>query len=157
MNKRLKRFVECILIFLSVGTFYYIIEVIYKGITSNNWHSHWTMFILSGAMGIVAMLLNDIFTYEIGILSQSFICTIICTTLEYFVGINWNSDYSIWCYLDMPMNLDGQICLTFSCIWFVLFTIIIPILDYVEWKVFDYKIETPPYYKIFGKKIFQFK
>ena len=33
----------------------------------------------------------------------------------------------------------------------------IPILDLIEWKVFKYKPETPPYYKVFGKKIFQFK
>ena len=34
-------------------------------------------------------------------------------------------------------------------------TILIPILDYVEWKVFGYKSDVKPYYKLFGKKIFE--
>ena len=151
-NKILKRIVECLLIFVSVGTLYFIIECIYK-----QEMSHWTMFCLAGLVGIFGMLLNDRFTYEMDFLLQVFICTVVTTILEYFVGIFWNADYSIWCYLNLPFNLHGQICLLFSCIWAILFTILIPILDYIEWKVFKYKVYTPPYYKIFDKIIFRFK
>ena len=150
-----KHILEGLLVFISVGTVYYIIEVLYKW--GDSVSPHWTMFLLSGFMGLVAMCLNNIFTYKLDFLLQISICTIVCTALEYLVGIIWNSDYSIWCYLNIPFNLHGQICLLFSCIWAVLFTILIPILDYVEWKVFKYKPDTPPYYNIFGKEIFNMK
>lgn len=148
----LKRLLECLLIFLSVGTVYFIMECIYKQRLS-----HWSMFCLSGVCGLIAMLLNDKFTYEMDILLQVLICTIITTFLEYMVGITINKKYTIWCYLNLPLNLNGQICLLFSCIWFVLFCLLIPILDYVEWKIFKYLPNTPPYYKLFGKKIFELK
>lgn len=151
LNIVLKRILECLLVFISVGSLYFCIEVIYKQSLS-----HWTMFCLSGFMGLIAMLLNDKFTYELDFSLQVLICTIVCTGLEYLIGIIWNADYSIWCYLNLPFNLHGQICLLFSCIWAVLFTILIPILDYIEWKIFKYKVDTPPYYKVFGKKIFQY-
>ena len=151
-NKILKRIVECLLIFVSVGTLYFIIECIYKQDVS-----HWTMFCLSGFVGVLGMLLNDKFTYEMDFLLQVFICTFVTTVLEYMVGVIWNTDYSIWDYRHLMFNLDGHICLLFTCIWAILFIILIPILDYVEWKVFKYKVYTPPYYKMFGKTIFRFK
>lgn len=156
MNKQIKRIIECLLVFISVGTLYYCIEIVFKGITANNWHSDISMALLSGTMGVIAMLLNDHFTYEMDILLQVIICAVVCTILEYIVGITCNADYSIWDYRGLSYNVDGQICLLFSCIWAVLFAILIPILDYVEWKIFKYKTDTPPYYKLFGKKIFQF-
>lgn len=152
INNALKRIIECLLVFISVGTLYFIIECIYK-----QEMSHWTMFCLAGFVGVIGMLLNDRFTYEMDFLLQVFICTFVTTVLEYIVGIIWNTDYSIWCYLNLPYNLDGQICLLFSCIWAILFTICIPILDYVEWKVFKYKADTPPYYKICGRTVFRFE
>lgn len=157
MNKIAKRIIECLLVFVSVGTLYYCIEIVYKGLTYNNWHSHWTMAMIAGMMGIIAMTLNDKFTYEIDYLLQVLICAVVCTVLEYAVGIIWNVDYSIWDYRGQFMNIDGQICLLFSCIWMVLFAILIPILDYIEWKVFKYRPYTPPYYKMFGKIVFRFK
>ena len=138
-------------IFVFVGTLYFIIECVYKQRLS-----HWSMFVLAGFVGLIAMLLNDNFTYEMDILLQVIICAVVCTILDYIVGITCNADYSIWDYRGLSYNVDGQICLLFSCIWAVLFAILIPILDYVEWKVFKYKTDTPPYYKLFGKKIFQF-
>jgi hypothetical protein len=42
-------------------------------------------------------------------------------------------------------------------VWYILVAIIIPILDYIDWKLFDYKKDTPPYYVVLGKKVFQFK
>lgn len=147
-----KRIMECLLVFISVGTLYFIIECIYK-----QEMSHWTMFCLAGFVGVIGMLLNDRFTYEMDFLLQISICTIITTILEYFVGIIWNADYNIWDYRNLLFNLGGQISLLFSCIWAILFAICIPILDYIEWKVFNYKVDTPPYYKIFGKIVFRFK
>ena len=155
MTKKNKRFVECLLVFLSVGSFYYLLECIYKSACQSG-SPHWTMFILAGFVGLLAMLLNDKFTYEMDFGLQVLVCTIVTTALEYVVGIIFNADYSIWDYRELPMNMNGMICLQFSCLWAFLFTMLIPILDYVERKVFDYKSDVRPYYKICGKKIFQF-
>ena len=155
MTKKNKRFVECLLVFLSVGSFYYLLECIYKSACQSG-SPHWTMFILAGFVGLLAMLLNDKFTYEMDFGLQVLVCTIVTTALEYVVGIIFNADYSIWDYRELPTNMNGMICLQFSCLWAFLFTMLIPILDYVEWKVFDYKSDVRPYYKICGKKIFQF-
>lgn len=151
-NNLVKRIIEYFLVFISVGFLYFIIECIYK-----QRMSHWTMFILAGIVGLLAMLLNDKFTYEMDFLLQILICTILTTIFEYIVGILFNYDYSIWDYRNLYFQINGQISLLFSCIWALLFSIAIPILDYIEWKVFKYDPETAPYYKIFGKNIFQFK
>lgn len=52
---------------------------------------------------------------------------------------------------------DGQVCVPFMLLWVLLISICIPLLDWIDWKIFNYKENTPPYYKLFGKKIFQFK
>lgn len=152
MKHRIKRLIECILVFLSVGTLYFIIECIYKQRLS-----HWSMFILAGSVGLLAMLLNDTFSYELDFGLQVSICTLCTVVLEYVVGRLLNSDYSIWDYRDQVLNLDGQICLGFSFMWFCMFVVLIPILDYVEWKVFKYKEDVQPYYKLFRKAIFRLK
>lgn len=152
MKNILKRIIECLLVFISVGAIYFMSECIFKQRLS-----HWSMFVLAGTVGLLAMLLNDVFTYEIDFGLQILFCTIVTTFLEYCVGITLNADYSIWCYLNLPFNLNGQICLLFSCIWAILFMFLIPILDYIEWKFFKYSPNTPPYYIFFGKKIFGFK
>lgn len=152
MKNKIKRFLECLLVFMSVGTLYFIGECIWK-----NRPSHWSMLLLSGGISLVAMLLNDRFRYEMDFLLQIIICTITTLIGEYLVGITLNRDYSIWDYRELPFSINGQVSLYFAFLWFVLMTFLIPILDYVEWKFFDYKKDTPPYYKVFGKVIFQFK
>lgn len=101
--------------------------------------------------------LNNLFTYDMDFLLQVLFCTLFITTGEYVVGILWNQNYEIWDYRKMPFNLDGQICLIFTLLWALISAIAIPLLDLIEWKVFKYKPETPPYYKIFGNMCFQFK
>lgn len=152
MPNKIKRILECILVFISVGILYFLIECVYK-----QQLSHWSMAVLAGIVGIVAMLLNDKFTYEMDFLLQVGTCTIITTTLEFLVGITLNINYNIWDYRGQVCNLDGQICLLFTSIWFVLFSILIPILDYIEWKIFKYKEDTAPYCKMFGKVVFQMR
>lgn len=98
---------------------------------------------------------NNFFSYDMDYLLQILLCTVCITVCEYYVGITVNKDFIIWDYRNMPWNLNGQICPTFSLVWAGLSAISIPILDWIEWRIFKYKPETPPYYKVFGHKIFQ--
>lgn len=149
MNKYIKRIIECLLVFISVGIIYFVIECIFK-----QRMSHWSMFLLSGFGGVCCMVLNDLYDYKMDFILQVLICTSVIITGEYLVGITLNSSYDIWDYRNQYGNINGQICPLFSFIWAILIAILIPILDCVEWKVFKYKVNTPPYYKIFGRLIF---
>lgn len=141
-------------IFLFSGSVYYAMEIVFK----KSHKSHWTMFILAGLAGAIFIDgLNNLFSYEMDFLLQIFICSTTITVGELIVGLIWNQDYGIWNYTNMPFNYMGQICLPFYFLWMLLSAIFIPFLDYIEWRVFDYKPETPPYYKICNKVIFRFK
>jgi hypothetical protein len=73
-------------------------------------------------------------------------------------GLLYNYDYHIWDYRGLPGTFFWNQCnAIFAIAWFILFAIVIPLIDYIDWRVFHYKEDTPPYYKIFGKVIFQFK
>lgn len=145
------RFVELILMFLFSGTVYMCIELIYRQYTSIS------MGVLGGLCGLFIMLLNDFYTYGMDYLLQGFLSSVFITCSEFLCGQIVNQNYTIWDYRHLPFNIDGQICLPFMLIWLVLALVFIPILDWIEWKVFDYMPGTPPYYKVFGKKIYQFK
>lgn len=143
-----------IAIFLFSGSLYYILEVIFKKTHS----SHWSMFVLAGISSVLFIDgLNNLFSYDMDFLLQIFLCSTAITICELFVGLIVNTDYSIWNYTNMPLNYKGQICLPFYFLWMFLSFIFIPFLDYIEWKIFKYKPDTPPYYKVFGRKIFSFK
>lgn len=78
--------------------------------------------------------------------------------MEGFVGNIINYDYHIWDYRNLPFSFwNSQINLMFIGCWMFIVAVIIPMLDYIDWKLFDYLIDIPPYYKVFGKKIYQFK
>ncbi len=154
-NKFLFYRIYCMIaIFLFSGSLYYILEVIFKKTHS----SHWSMFVLAGISSVLFIDgLNNLFSYEMDFLLQIFLCSTAITICELFVGLIVNTDYSIWNYTNMPLNYKGQICLPFYFLWMLLSFIFIPFLDYIEWKIFKYKPDTPPYYKVFGRKIFSFK
>lgn len=143
-----------IAIFLFSGSLYYTLEVILKKTHS----SHWSMFVLAGISSVLFIDgLNNLFSYDMDFLLQIFLCSTAITICELFVGLIVNTDYNIWNYTNMPLNYKGQICLPFYFLWMFLSFIFIPFLDYIEWKIFKYKPDTPPYYKVFGRKIFSFK
>lgn len=154
-KKIILRIFQLIIIFLLCGTAYSIMEILFKGSERG---THWSMFVLSGLAGVIFIDgLNNIYSYEMDFLLQSFISSIMITIWEYFTGNIFNLDYSIWDYRNMPFNFQGQICLPFTILWFVLAIIFIPVLDYIEWKIFKYKYDTPPYYKICNHVIFKFR
>lgn len=150
----LKRILCHIFVFLFSGTTYYLMEVLYK----ENHTSHWSMFFLAGLSALFFIDgLNDIFSYDMDYLLQCIICATAITVGELIVGLFLNGDYSIWDYRNVPFNYEGQICLPFYFLWMVLSAIFIPVLDYIEWKWFNYESENPPYYKMFGKVIYKFR
>lgn len=148
----IKFLIKIIFIYSFCGGFYLFLETAYRQYTFVE------MYYLAGFLGLIAMLFNNIFSYE-----TDYIVQVICVTTtavfgEGLVGNLFNMDYHIWDYRDLSLSFwNSQINLYFIFIWIIIITCIIPILDYIDWRLFNYKVDTPPYYKIFGRKIFQFK
>lgn len=110
-------------IFIIFGISYFFLEIIYRG------HSHWTMILLGGLVSVLIGLINEI-TPKMEIVCQMLLGTIIITVLEFIFGyiLNLKLGLGIWDYSSLPFNIMGQICLSFSFLWFILSYFII-ILD----------------------------
>ena len=135
------------------GGFYLLLELLWKQ------HSDVSMFLIGGVIGTMCYFINNIFSYDFDYLAQIGICTASATLFEGIVGNIVNLDYKIWDYRNMPFGnfFNNQCNILFVGVWFLLIAVFIPILDYIDWQLFYYMPDTPPYYKVFGRKIFQFK
>lgn len=136
-----KKIFEYSFLWLFGGAIYYFIEIAYRG------YSHWTMYILGGICLIVIGLINEIFPWELSLLYQMIIGGIIVTILEFIFGCIFNLGFhmNIWDYSDVPYNILGQICLSFTFAWMLLSGIAIIIDDYIRYWLFD---EEKPHYHI---------
>lgn len=146
---------ECIkytLLLMFAGFTYVSLEVIFRG------RSDVTMMYCGAICAIPMLVLNNFFTYEMDFGLQVLISALFATGNEWVTGLLVNQDYHIWDYRNVPLHSpDGQICVPFMLLWALIAIIVIPLMDYIDWKLFNYMPYIPPYYKVFGKKIFQFK
>ena len=83
--------------------------------------------------------LNENIPWNWSLLTQGLIGTAIITSLEFLFGyiLNIQLQLNIWDYSHLPFNYKGQICLSFSCLWFILGLIGIILDDFLRWKIFD--------------------
>ena len=152
MKKVFKVIAKLIFTYALCGGLYVMLELAWRG------RSDISMLLLSGFLGLFAMFFNNIFSYETDYIIQVLSVSIIATFFEGLFGNVYNMDYAIWDYRNLPFSFwNDQINLIFFLFWIIIVAIIIPILDYIDWKLFNYKPDTPPYYKVFGKIIYQFK
>lgn len=143
MKKLLSKF---LVLFSVGGTIYFLIELIYKSFISNG-IVHWSMFLLGGFCFILIGLINEHLPWEMSIIKQGIIGTVIVTVLEFLFGVVLNIilKLGIWDYSHLPLNILGQVCLPFSLAWFFLALIAIMLDDYLRWKWFG---EDKPHYHI---------
>ena len=147
----MKSFMKYLLLFTFSGYIYVCMELLFRG------RSDISMMFCASICVVPMVLLNNKFSYEADFLLQLVLCTIFATFVEYIFGIIFNADYHIWDYRNMPFNIDGMVCLPFSLLWMLIAAWVIPLMDWIDCYVFGYKPDTKPYYKIFGKKIYQMK
>ena len=152
LKKTVKIILKMIFTYALCGGLYVMLELAWRG------RSDISMLLLSGFLGWFAMFFNNIFSYETDYIVQILSVSIIATFFEGLFGNVYNVDYVIWDYRNLPFSFwNSQINLIFFFFWNIIVAIIIPVLDYIDWKLFGYKPDTPPHYKICGKVIFQFK
>lgn len=131
-NKVIMNILKYISLFISGGLIYMSMELLWRQYT------HWTMGIAGGILLILIGLIDEVYTKDLPILIQSTIASIIITIIEYYAGIiiNVKLHLNVWDYSQLPFNVDGQVCLYFSLIWFVVGAMAVIIDNYLRWKLF---------------------
>lgn len=130
------------LILLMVGGFtYIIIELIWRGRT------HWTMFFVGGLCFVLIGLINELFPWDMKLIYQAMIGSLIVTLNELVFGyiINIKLGWNVWDYSNLPFNIFGQICLPFSILWCGLSIVAIFVDDLLRYLWFG---EEKPHYTL---------
>ena len=126
------------ILFAIFGSLYVILELIFRG------YSNISMFILGGLCGVIVGGLNNWYSWELPVIYQMAISSVIITTLEYITGyiVNIKLGWEVWDYSDLPLNLNGQICLWFSLLWFFLSLVAILLDDWLRYILFNEPIHS---------------
>ena len=136
------------IIFVISGFIYTMLELIWRGRT------HWTMFLCAGLCGLViANINNNWLEFDTDFRIQVFVSALMCSTFEFFFGIIFNEDFSIWDYRGMwgtVHALGDQVNVIFFGIWIIISVFALPFLDWLQWKL---GLAEKPYYRI-GWKYF---
>ncbi len=102
-------------IFLIGAVGYGLLETLYRGFT------HWTMLITGG---IVFVILFNIYSKKerAPLWQKCLIGALIITVVELMTGciINLWLGWDVWDYSGYDYNFLGQICLTYTLLWFFL-------------------------------------
>jgi len=101
-------------IFIVGGILYALIEIIFRGYT------HWSMVITGGLCFLIFYILNITLPTN-SLFMRCIVSATVITTLEFYTGyiVNILLKWDVWDYSSLAYNLKGQICLTFSAIWFL--------------------------------------
>lgn len=117
-------------IFLIFGFLYCLIEILFRGYT------YPSMLVVGGFCGLLIGLIND-YSPSMNLILQMLLGTIIVTIVEFITGyiLNITLGLNIWDYSNLPYNVMGQICLRFSCCWFILSYFVIKLDDFLRLKI----------------------
>ena len=136
------RFLKYTFLFLIGGFLYGGLEILSRG------YSHISMLIAGGICFVLIGLLNEVYSWNMSLVSQMVISALIITTVELVVGLVVNVwlNLNVWDYSDKAYNFMGQICLLYTNIWFLLSFFAILLDDYLRYFLLK---EEKPRYKIF--------
>ena len=128
-------FLKSVFLFFVGGFLYGAVEMLFKGST------HISMILAGGLAFILIGSLNE-GNRNPSLLAMMVISCGIITIIELGTGLIVNVwlHLGVWDYSKLPYNFLGQICLLFSCCWFVLSFVAILLDDYIR------------YYLLGGKK-----
>ncbi|MBR7133285.1 MAG: hypothetical protein IKD04_07100 [Clostridia bacterium] len=119
------------LMLFSIGAVGYgLIELMWRGYT------HWSML---GAGGICFMSFARIGERmkNAGLVLKAAVGGTIVTAVELIFGIIFNIilKKNVWDYSKMPLNIGGQVCITYSFLWTLLSIVCIPLACGVSKKL----------------------
>ncbi len=125
----MRRFFYGLLLFLSGGLVYTMIEVAFRG------HTHITMFF---AGGLCLLLIAELDKFKFPILLKLIFGGLIITAVEFAFGAVFNLALGlrIWDYSSRPWNIMGQICPIYTLAWTALTLPAIWLLRFLSFLVF---------------------
>lgn len=143
---KLQSFLKYLFLFHFGGGTYTTVELLFRNQT------YIQMYVLGGICFILCGLLNNLFSWKLGIIWQTLIGTTIVTILEFSTGMIFNVwlGMNMWDYSNLKYNLYGQICPQFILAWIPLVLVAIIIDDIIRFIAFN---EELPEYYIFKRKI----
>lgn len=123
--------IKSIILFIIFGFIYCGIEIIWRGYT------HPSMFVVGGLCCLLVGYINEI-TPDMPMWLQCLLSMIIIVTIEFISGcyLNLYLGLHVWDYSNQPYNLWGQVCLSFTAIWYFLSYIAIKLDDYLRRLLF---------------------
>ena len=134
----MKKIIKVLFLWFIIGMIYFTVEGLWR--IPKGGYANIIMLPIGGLCGILIGGINQIPKfYNLKIYKQSLIGTIIVLTVEYILGFILNVIFklNIWDYSNLKFNLNGQICLTYAVLWFILMPAAIWIEDYLRfifWK-----------------------
>lgn len=131
-----------IIMFFTGGFLYCAIEILARG------YSHVSMLLAGGTCFLLVGIIENLLGNSSSFLSQMLFCSIMITTIELIFGIivNRQMHLNVWDYSGQQYNFQGQICLLYSNLWFLLSCPLILIHDYMEFILLGIPL---PHYRIF--------
>lgn len=104
-----------IIVFLIGGISYGYLELAFRGFT------HWSMVMAAGLVFTSVYILGETLL-SLPVFLAAFIISLIIIFYEYYYGLLLNLffKWGIWDYSDLYLNLNGQICIAFFVIWYIL-------------------------------------
>ena len=121
------RTAKFVLVFLIGAVGYALIEIIWRGYT------HPTMIAAGGICFLVFSLIAERMR-SLPLLIKAVTAAISVTAVELIFGLVFNVGLGmrVWDYSNMPLNLLGQICPTFSLLWCGLSLVFLPFADKIN-------------------------
>ena len=106
---------------------YGMIEVIWRGYT------HWSM-LCAGGFSFLGLSSISRQMKRCGRFLKAAAGSAFITGIEYIFGVVFNIilKKNVWDYSKMPMNIGGQICMPYSCLWVLLSLVCIPFAGKVK-------------------------
>lgn len=95
---------------------------------------HWVMTIIGGIALIIVIDVNLLLRNK-NIFFRTFIAGIGITLMEFVSGMIINKwlKMKAWDYSYLDYNLEGQICLEFSCYWMLICFCVIIVFEFIYW------------------------
>ena len=114
--KHIYSIIEAVFYIFFGGLIYYLIEILFRG------YSHYSMFLCGGIIFYCISLFNRRYFCSLHVITRAIIAAFIITLIELLFGILFNLylHMQVWDYSNQYYNYKGQICLTFSILWFFL-------------------------------------
>ena len=110
------------LIIFSFGAFGYgLLELLWRG------HTHWSM-LCAGGTALLGLRAIAVHFGRAGLFLKGLLGCGLITGIEYGFGLLLNLilKRNVWDYSDRLLNLNGQICLFYSFLWFLISLVAVP-------------------------------